>query len=1037
MQEKWLRGALKKLERLIGLVVAWLIRTLGPPLAQIAGKLGPPLNWLAERLSRLAASLPLWLTVGLTASCLVVFTEVSSQLEAIQTNSSRAYGTSVFTDFKLNPADTADLAEALTLWRAQEDSVKATLLLNVHLLVDVVFVLLYGSLLFRALRRLGGGTNHATRVASRVSLMVVLFDLLETIWMLIVVWRDLNQQWVLFIAQLLSLAKWIGIVLALVSLLVVWRTPRGPTPSSLASSMRRAYRGGFRAIPIALSGLIVLVSLFAALVALPSGGPFEQLPDVLRSQIEDIGAVAFASAVALAMLVGCVLAAGWWATTPPPDPKSDQGTSDRAAYTKSVRVLVCAIVLSSAFWAVGLRGERSDQWVFSAPLVVFTVAWVVSKIVRVLTRTRDDAEAGEKEIIQGNIRALKQSLDDYAAEVGGAAWDSEPASARRMRWVSALGGAVVVIGAIGLVRASLTPALFFGDLPWWLFLTIGIVGAAIGGIYIQRGLVRLLAKRRGMLKIARHLVVWATLLAAILFAVRPDWAAHAGTTGTIAVAFGSLALLIGGASWLTGTKPPWRVTQHLRLGARTPWMTLLVIVWVVASTMNTTGGYHDARLAEGSSGYTHQHRDLKNAFDTWVSAQREVDGCFKRKDSIPMVLVAAPGGGIRAAYWTGIALDELFSEQRDLCAPLRVFAMSGVSGGSVGAAVWTASGSSRARTALREMARDEGLASAVAALFFRDLPASFTGALNPWADRAEVTERVWVGQTSVFGEPDEDTMWAEIGVGRDWQPVLTLNASSVTDGCRVLVTNTGGLPSTDSSDCFDTRDAARPVSGSIDPLANLRGWCAGEDCLGARAELPAITAAYLSARYPVVAPSGALHYGVHEQFTTYAVDGGYYENSLFTLLQIWKDLEPMVERHNACRRCPEIEPWIVLIDNHYRSDATTKRPDRPPEIGAIITALGNKGQAFSQPALEQMAIEALTPDGRRKAPGESTFLVIAPEQRPSVSAPLGWVLSEASQCDLHVQLDARLREGSVEGLLDALDSRIDGPVFELPRGCFD
>ena len=54
----------------------------------------------------------------------------------------------------------------------------------------------------------------------------------------------------------------------------------------------------------------------------------------------------------------------------------------------------------------------------------------------------------------------------------------------------------------------------------------------------------------------------------------------------------------------------------------------------------------------------------------------------------PMYIVATEGGGIRAAYWTGIVLGGLQDTNPNFAS--HVFAISGVSGGSLGAVVFDA-----------------------------------------------------------------------------------------------------------------------------------------------------------------------------------------------------------------------------------------------------------------------------------------------------------------------------------------------------------
>ncbi|MDQ3982268.1 MAG: hypothetical protein M3271_06255, partial [Actinomycetota bacterium] len=272
----------------------------------------------------------------------------------------------------------------------------------------------------------------------------------------------------------------------------------------------------------------------------------------------------------------------------------------------------------------------------------------------------------------------------------------------------------------------------------------------------------------------------------------------------------------------------------------------------------------------------------------------------------------------------------------------------------------------------------------------------------------------------IFGPSSAPTPWSEIGDGGglDFVPVLSLNGSSVTDGCRVLVTNVEHLPATEGVDCQGVpaagNDVVGPVSGSIDPFVGLRGR-GGDVCDRTTADVPITTGALLSARFPLVSPSGALVRCIGgEETTTYVVDGGYYENSgLLSLLQIWEGVEDDVRAYNATARLP-IEPWFLLVDNHYRAAAKKVPPGRPLEILAPLEAKGQ--DVLSQTMLEQAAIWEMR-DGET-----ARFARIAPAVHPGVEAPLGWVLSSASRADLDDQLERQIAQpdAALAALLELL-----------------
>jgi hypothetical protein len=92
---------------------------------------------------------------------------------------------------------------------------------------------------------------------------------------------------------------------------------------------------------------------------------------------------------------------------------------------------------------------------------------------------------------------------------------------------------------------------------------------------------------------------------------------------------------------------------------------------------------HSIRTAEETA--DDKPADVQAAFDRWISQRPDrnrFDGDY------PVVLVSAEGGGIRAAFFTAVTLARIV----DRCPPLaqHIFAISGVSGGAVGAAVFAA-----------------------------------------------------------------------------------------------------------------------------------------------------------------------------------------------------------------------------------------------------------------------------------------------------------------------------------------------------------
>ena len=90
----------------------------------------------------------------------------------------------------------------------------------------------------------------------------------------------------------------------------------------------------------------------------------------------------------------------------------------------------------------------------------------------------------------------------------------------------------------------------------------------------------------------------------------------------------------------------------------------------------------------------------------------------------PLILVAAAGGGIRAAWWAEHALADLAAMR---CGPHDVFAVSSVSGGSLGMAVLDSAPAGQAEADIARIAGPDALAAGIDGLLLHDLIAGFTG----------------------------------------------------------------------------------------------------------------------------------------------------------------------------------------------------------------------------------------------------------------------------------------------------------------------
>lgn len=490
---------------------------------------------------------------------------------------------------------------------------------------------------------------------------------------------------------------------------------------------------------------------------------------------------------------------------------------------------------------------------------------------------------------------------------------------------------------------------------------------------------------------------------------------------------------------------------------RTPVLALVVLV-AVAGASAGNGGYHRVRLLGDAAADT----DVApiDAFNRWADAAAKTTG--DSEHAIPMVFVAASGGGIKAAYWTSLVLSCVFEARSDIRAcsgfssagsrERSFFAGSGASGGSVGlaeyAAAQTLGTNAPADWVTRRLGGDYVSPTVAWGLFF-DLPHALFGLPDEGKDRAVVLDqawrRAWVDsresgvQSLVWGTGSAVnrrsnrrplargllTTFQAPG-SADTEPLLLLNGTSVQDGCRFaaspLTEPRSAGPQGAASDgdtlepdrCVALQTLASRGTAAFGITKYLRSYlCPGQD-------VRLSTAGLLSARFPYVSPSGRLAAGCSgpgtESQPAYVVDGGYFDNSGGSAVSdLYDALQPEIAERNARAAAsggPCIVPMFVYIDSHYFLP-TGPRPDTPPPEGTVpLATLAAAHGAHDTAGAQQAALAFL----RDRVPGGEVattssaddplqrFVVFAPRGHPGSEAPLGWSLSSVAKDDLLTQL---------------------------------
>lgn len=577
-------------------------------------------------------------------------------------------------------------------------------------------------------------------------------------------------------------------------------------------------------------------------------------------------------------------------------------------------------------------------------------------------------------------------------------------------------------------------------------------------------------------------VAWLLALVLVLY-LRPTCVAQLGVIAVAVLGIGTMSLVVGAFVVLSQDGGAPEIFWPLRARAA-PVTTLLLLALLLAGLSADDVAVHGLRTQQETASPGGNSRiPIGGAFDAWLedNTQCVVAVPGTGRTIRPMVLLAAEGGGVRAAYWTAAAVDRLWRDARPSCRRA-AFLAGGASGGAVGLTVARFSPPGHAAEQVEGMSGPGALAAGAVGLFVRDtvyaatgVPAPTSGIARngnrtttgrrPWADRAALMEAAWEVEA-----PGLSAAFLDRTAGRGPSGNLVLTSTSVGTGCRMLISQLrlseplrlGASPrrphpirsdptTGEAPDCADPRNG---VAGSIDLLAAYAP--PGERaCLG---PLSAANAAMLASRFPYVTPSAVLP-GCGDFPTAQIVDGGYVENSgLGTLVDLAPAVGQLVREYNASRPvAPPIVPIVVYLDNGTGSD----RPPQDPKVVQEtlvppIAWMRAIGQQNSTPTLLARLDTVLDPgrlavrDPERLA-SIRRLIVVHQGTFPDVSAPLGWVLSEFSRAamrrglndsascgcaDIKRQRDyqCRLGYGSMRDALALLGGRAPGREVTCAAG---
>ena len=385
------------------------------------------------------------------------------------------------------------------------------------------------------------------------------------------------------------------------------------------------------------------------------------------------------------------------------------------------------------------------------------------------------------------------------------------------------------------------------------------------------------------------------------------------------------------------------------------------------------GDHHDARSCRSDPSKACVDKDfedrkfLKPVFFDWYQKNIALSAPMAGKDGTPvhappLIVVATAGGASRAAFFTTQVLGEIARREDNFAD--RLFMISGVSGGSLGAAVFRSlvevdrratggTGSPLLLNAPQDGAAfidHDFLAPSLGTGLYVDLPFSaitFTRKLWTPIDRAAALEKAWEAAwlSSGIVQKGRNFTWEDGLVrtftkdsDRPW-PILALNGTSVEKGKRIITSNVLFTLA------GKNKDGERALGGEAELSGGINRYDALEIL---QSDIPISTAVTMSARFPIVSPAGALR-NARNEMVSRVIDGGLFEN--FGAVLADEVLRYLVDRlEEAYWGKNLVAPVAILISSDPSLDRLHLRPrtgrrdavpDCSPESTKLIDHPGN------------------------------------------------------------------------------------------------
>jgi hypothetical protein len=441
---------------------------------------------------------------------------------------------------------------------------------------------------------------------------------------------------------------------------------------------------------------------------------------------------------------------------------------------------------------------------------------------------------------------------------------------------------------------------------------------------------------------------------------------------------------------------------------------LLLVIWALSWTVLDAGNMHRVVFVERSKDAP-DASEIGPRFQEWLAARKDKEAFDGQP--YPVYLVSAEAGGLYAAQFTAKVLARI----QDQCPNFaqHVFAISGVSGGSLGAAIFSSLAKKEATNApwspckleFDALARPGPLEKKVDALLEQDflapivsraLFADFLQHFVPVSLASDLPLLSGLTQLSrgrALEESIEDAWARQGGAGKNPFARPFLEHWDATDAGPALLINTTNVEDGRLMVIAPFRAAAQEAGSDV---AYLHSHAVVQD-----KDITLGTAVGLSGRFPWILPPAKM-----SNSPLALVDGAYFESSgLETLRSLRFALRPF-ERGTQ----PLVKVHTIVIGSQQPAGVSTQGllDEATPPVRAMLNVRLRRGYSVRNALLDENLRRALrdcpsaglqtlnTSEGATQNQVRSVSCSASPEPQFSLqyelfNLPLGWKLSHGMQ----------------------------------------